>query len=337
MIIIKRFFNFVFLVGLLSAVIYHFRDSWQSIWLEVLQTSPLQMSALCIITALYFIFDSLITHSLASSYNENITFKDSLFWSFYCIFLGIATMGSGAGIGEIYYFHNKGLDSPVAGGICIIKYFLKKIVIVLYGLLGFAILYVYASSLVVDYRLYLLFGTVLAFLIILFLFALLTWSWFSHILFTILKKYITYKKWNAKIVSFEKEIMVFQSESKKILKNSQNTLIISILNFCKLTCMYVFPLFYFLTSIDMQSFFTVVMIMAISNMLAGVIPTPYGFGSLEFICFMLYGQIISNHEIISMLLLFRFFTDILPLAIGGLCFLFDKRKQHAIADEHSLL
>ncbi|MFV0395795.1 MAG: hypothetical protein ACK5LC_15645 [Coprobacillaceae bacterium] len=126
MIDIKKYINLTFIICIFIGIFIHFKDSWQNIWSEVLNTSLTEIFMLCVLTILYFVFDSLITFEMAIKYNDKITFKDCLFCSFYCTFLGIATMGSGAGIGEIHYFHSKGIDGPIAGSICIIKYVLKK-------------------------------------------------------------------------------------------------------------------------------------------------------------------------------------------------------------------
>ncbi|MFV0395796.1 MAG: lysylphosphatidylglycerol synthase domain-containing protein [Coprobacillaceae bacterium] len=209
----------------------------------------------------------------------------------------------------------------------------KKIITVFYGLIGFSVIYVLANSLIIDYRFYLLLGTLLAFLIILFLFAILTWRRFSNTIFSILKKVITYEKLRIKIISFEKEIKTFQLESKNILKDTKNLLYICFLNFCKLTCLYAFPLIHFLTTINSDNYILILFMMAVCNMLSGVIPTPYGFGSLEFICLILFGQIINDPKIISMLLLYRFFTDVFPLTIGGICFIYNKRKKDYILQD----
>lgn len=305
----------------------HFKESWQGILVEVLKTSPLEILVLLLITLIYFLFDGLITYKMASKHSDNISFKDCLFCSFYCIFLGIATMGSASGIGEVHYFHNKGIDAPIAGGICIIKYVIKKLMVAFYGLLAFSLLYVLMPSLVIDYRLYLFLGTILAALIILFLFALLTWDQFSSGIFKFVKKIITHEKWTTKIIVFEKKIKTFQLESKNILKDTKSIFIICLLNLCKLSCLYLFPLFHFSSVITIEYYFIIVMIMAICNMLAGVIPTPYGLGSLEFVCIILFGQIIREPKIISMLLLLRFFTDVIPLMIGSFCFVHSKRKK----------
>lgn len=64
--------------------------------------------------------------------------------------------------------------------------------------------------------------------------------------------------------------------------------------------------------------------MAVAYMLSGVIPSPSGVGSPEFVFLLLLGRFISPETALSAILVFRFATWILPFAVGGIIALAQK-------------
>ena len=60
--------------------------------------------------------------------------------------------------------------------------------------------------------------------------------------------------------------------------------------------------------------------------LSGVIPTPAGIGSFEFVYMLLFGPMVGTVDAASSMLLYRFATFIWPFVIGFVYVILEKRK-----------
>ena len=60
------------------------------------------------------------------------------------------------------------------------------------------------------------------------------------------------------------------------------------------------------------------MLMAISYMLAGVLPAPSGIGSLEFVFLLFFTRFAKESTAVPAILVFRLMIWIVPFAIGGI-------------------
>ena len=58
-------------------------------------------------------------------------------------------------------------------------------------------------------------------------------------------------------------------------------------------------------------------LMAVATVMASVIPAPGGYGALEFMQLVLFGPMLGRSRTVSMMILYRVVTTILPAFIGG--------------------
>ena len=123
------------------------------------------------------------------------------------------------------------------------------------------------------------------------------------------------------------QIDSMQEESLRSLKHSPRTAGgIFLCDFAKLTCWYLVP--WFVLSADLPvSLWQIVCITAAAQMLAGVIPTPAGLGSLEFVFLMFSTKIVGTAEAGAAMILLRCAVNIIPLVPGALLALTDRRKK----------
>ena len=85
---------------------------------------------------------------------------------------------------------------------------------------------------------------------------------------------------------------------------------------------------WFVLSADLPvSLWQIVCITAAAQMLAGVIPTPAGLGSLEFVFLIFSTKIVGAAEAGAAMILLRCAVNIIPLVLGALLALTDRRKR----------
>ena len=134
-------------------------------------------------------------------------------------------------------------------------------------------------------------------------------------------------KWQDKRDKMKAQIDSMQEESLRLLKHSPRTAGgIFLCDFAKLTCWYLVP--WFVLSADLPvSLWEIVCITAAAQMLAGVIPTPAGLGSLEFVFLMFSTKIVGAAEAGAAMILLRCAVNIIPLVPGALLALTDRRKK----------
>lgn len=237
---------------------------------------------------------------------------------YYCAFLRIATFGSGAGLGEIYYLHKGGIETAKATGLSLVQYMLHKITIALYGITGFLLLY----KIIRDYTGGLLpyMGTAIAItaaIIAGIVFIALPSKASAWVLSWLVKVGGRHEKVKKKAEFLSEQARLLQEASAEMLKEGRTLIKIILLNLFKFTCWYLIPFVVYgkygeLSAVGWIAF------TALTNMLAGVIPAPSGLGALEAVFVVIYSSVIGKERSISLAIIYRLVTTFLPFAIGSI-------------------
>ena len=166
----------------------------------------------------------------------------------------------------MYEMNRDGLPLARGAGLSMVQYIFHKVSITLYGLIGFLCLLFAKDESVSGYTAFLAAGIGLTALI-------------TAVLLLIAER-LCHGKWQDKRDKMKAQIDSMQEESLRLLKHSPRTAGgIFLCDFAKLTCWYLVP--WFVLSADLPvSVWQIVCITAAAQMLAGVIPTPAGMGSL---------------------------------------------------------
>ncbi len=312
------------LLALVIFIIYYLRDSWKEALTEVFRTSYITLGVIICLAFGYYVIEGGIISMMAKKYESEFGLLDGIRCGYYSSFYRVVTFGSGSGIAEIAYLNKYGIQGAKATGMTLIKYILHKITIVLYGLIGYGIACFTIRDLVRGYGWLLFIGSFIGVGIALILILVTISPWFSNNGFRLVRKIIANKKvWLEKCDALELQVNILQEEAKALLKEKK-LLTIIFLNFLKLSLWYLIP--GVVCRGEGLTLGLSIILTSISLMLAGSIPAPAGYGSLEIVFILLFGKIISKTKIISVILLYRFATTILPFLVGGLVTF---RKIHA--------
>lgn len=309
---------FVVLAITVFAAIYY-RDTLGDILTEI-GNLPASMTIIgFVFTYIYYLIEGKLIQYVASRHVKEFEWNQGVSIAYISSFYRFITMGAAAGPAEVYYLHRQGIQLSRATGMCLTKYIIHKITIVIFGIVSYLVLPADIRYVLKPYRTYILIGILIMAASVVVLTGVCTSRGFSSLIIRIIRKIPTKKeKTKTKIASLIANIILLQDESSELLRDKRKVLWIFILNVGKQTCYYLIPAIFLLHRSEIMGLY-IVELMAVSNMLAGVLPAPSGIGSLEYVFLTLFQTLTEAEIAASVILIYRFVTWVIPFAIGGIC------------------
>lgn len=325
----KKWWKLLFILIILGILYYTFHDSMGDI-LRQLASTPLYILVLISLFPVgYLLWDGHIVWLIARRNNSSFTYRNGVKNAFYCAFYRIATLGSGSGVASIYYLSQDGIPAANATGMVLFQYTLHKVSMSLYSLLMLLLQLPFIKNAYGDYIHYIFIGFLLTLVIagVLLSVTLIPklQDWYQ-----LLSEKIIVKKpgWKEKLENMGTQLTLLQSEGRAIAKDKLLLLRIVLANLAKFSCWYVIP--FILLHADTE--ITLLQALAVTSLtlsLAGVIPTPAGFGSIEALFLLLYTRLIPQTLAVSAMVLYRYTTMLLPCILGGILLLIGKAREKA--------
>ncbi len=249
--------------------------------------------------------------------------------TFLCEFYRMITLGNGSGFAEIHYLHKNGMEAGSAAVLTMIQYMLKRTAVMLLGTFGFAVLWREGDTRAVcrEYALFMAAGCgVTAGVILVFTALALSdrvASWAERLLEQLSRKL---PSWEKRFSKWKEQIRLLNRSGKDFLKQKRRSLCALALQIVKMLLFYSIPasLLFGKTGI---SFAESILLMAVAYMLSGIIPAPSGAGALEFVFLLFFSRFTDSGRALSVILLFRFATWVLPFGIGGGLMAAGRRKE----------
>lgn len=169
-------------------------------------------------------------------------------------------------------------------------------------------------------------GMVVTFLIIAFLLALSV-SVNVQVAFVVISDKLFKSKSMRKIIdTCNTQIYSLRETVYSILRDRTAFLRIYFWNVVKLAAWYVIPYVVLAPKHPEIDFLLTLSFVSFAVILSGVIPTPAGIGSFEFVYMLLFGPMVGTVDAASSMLLYRFATFIWPFVIGFVYVILEKRK-----------
>lgn len=318
--------SLIFILLLLIFSLYFYRDSIDEILAGIGQVSFPRLLVCSCLSVLSYLFEALVICKMTRLLLPGYSFGSAAVLAFQCEFYRLITIGNGAGIAEIHYLHKEGLDPAKGTVMTLLQYVIKKTGIMMLGIAGFLFLYGRPNTgrLCREYILFLLAGSVLTILIVLFLLFITLSSGFTCQVLRLIQWGIRKFPAAAEKLTLLKERLCGLNETGRIIFQQKRRLLVIISHsLLKLALFYAIPvclLFGKSPLTVLECFF----LTAAAYMLAGIIPAPSGIGSLEFVFLLFFGNFMDSAAAVPAVLVFRFVTWILPFAIGGFLTLLQK-------------
>ncbi len=330
----KNLIKLVFVIFIVVAIVYVFKDSLPQILAELKKTSIATLLFLCASSAIYEAIEGWITYSFARKYNKNFTYQMAVSSVYYASFYRVATLGSAGGVAAIHYLHEKGIPVSQGTGFYTLGYALHKGSIALFSMITLAISFPFIFQ---HYRQYggLLaagYGIMLAITLGLIMFC--CWNK-CHVILIKLARKCNYKgRFDRQVDRLEKECAMMEETSQTLMTSP--LFVISILgkNLLKDFFWYVIP-FLVLYRYGAFTLEQSLAITSLSIVVSAVIPTPAGIGGTEYVLTMLLAVFVGTGAAGSATLLYRFATFIFPFLVGAVVVLVRrvgktvKKKQNA--------
>lgn len=319
----------LFVCLLLGILYYSFRDSMGEMLTELSRVSSSVIFLLFLTVLLYHVCEGHITWLIVHKTHPEYTNWMGFCNAFYCSFYKTATLGSGSGIAGIYYLNRSGIPIPDATGMYFFQYIIHKFSMAVYSLLLFFMTYGFLHSSFADYQGYILLGFLGVCVIAGVLLAVATIPWMQtacNLLASRLEQ--KHPSWGTKLTGAGHKLALLQAQSRSLLQDPLLLLRLLLCNLLKFTTWYILPWFFFGGSAAAEDLpFTALQcfsLTALSQSLAGVIPTPAGIGSVEAVFVLLFRRLLPEGKAMSAVVLYRFDTMLLPCAVGAFFVLGEK-------------
>ena len=274
---------------------YTFRDSAKPIAEQLKQTSFQVILAICAASALYELVEGWITYAFARHYNPGFRYLDGVESAFYCSFYRVATLGSGAGIAAIYYFHEKEIDYSKSTGMYMIEYVIHKVSIAILSVLLLIFNFGFFKQNYSSYLWMLVLGYGITVVVACFLLLFCCSTRFHRLLLWLSEK--VNRKLNGKIERQKAQLAeycgILEEATRDLLRDGRLIFTAVLKNLLKFACWYSIPYLVLRAECDL-TLFQGMAVMSLTAMLAAVIPSPAGIGSTEFVFTLLFSVLIGT-------------------------------------------
>lgn len=332
--IVKNVLKWVLIFGLLAFGCIKNREFMADAFAEVLDTPTIKV-LLCFLAAnLFFVTEGVIINKMTATGEKRLSVLQGISCSYMCTFYRLATLGSGNGIAQLYYYNAKGIEVSRATGMAISQYTFQKITIGVMGVCSYLFLIVWGNQKLLAYSVYMLLGVVVISLICLFLFLITVSKKISDWVMNLARKMIKEKsRLYPQLDRAQNAIDSLQGQGRIIWHDKKLFFQVVLFNIFKFACWYVIPGILFFGNFNVNPFFCLTL-MAVCNMLGCVMIAPSGVGTLDFVFAIFFGAVISEAEdVAAAIMIYRFFTWVLPFLFGLIPAVFLKKNKTVLSHQ----
>lgn len=308
--------KWIFVIALIAMIIYTFRDSAGPILEELLQTSVWVVLGISIAAVVYHLIEAWITCSFVRVYQPKFSYWMGLESAFYCSFYRVATLGSGAGVAAVVYFHEKGIEPSKGTGMYMMEYVVHKISLAFFSVIFFVLDFAFMKQYFSEYFYLLTIGYGLTAFVSMGLVLFCCSKQFHRFILWICRKVNRKGKLDAQIAELSTQCRIMEDATAELM--TRKTLVWTNVgkNLLKFACFYGIP-FIILYQEYGLSLIHIWAVTSVAIMLAAVIPAPAGIGSSEFVFTAMFTVLVGTGAAGSAALLYRFATFVLPFLIGA--------------------
>lgn len=318
-------------IGLLALIvfliIFFVENSLRDIFDELKSTSLLILFMIIVFGVCYQLIEGIAISRIVKPFAKDFNHWDGFFASCYVAFYRVITLGTGTFISEVQFYRNKGLKASQGIGVNFLHMIMYKLAIITYASVGlviqFSMFYENAPRMIR----FIIAGLVLNLLIVGVLLVLSSSIYLQVGLVVICDKLFKSPKIRAFVDKCNLQIYSLRDAVRSLLEDRTALLKIYGWNLLKLAFWFIIPYVILVGEHGNLDLLQALSFISFSTVLAGVIPTPAGMGSLEFVYILMFSQIIGTVDAASSVLLYRFATYVLPFLIGGVYVFVQKRRK----------
>lgn len=337
------------LVLLLIISLIFYRDSFQEIWDGIRQVTAGELCVSMLLAGAGYLLEGMTIFCMMGAVIPAPSAWEGIFIAYVCEFYRLTTLGNGSGVAEIHYLCKCGMtkndvsssakrkngQGQPEGGITpgsatvltMIQYMIKRIAVMGLGILGFLIFYQKENTREIcsEYGAFVGIGCLVTIgIIVVFLSLSLSGRVAAAMFWGLEWVSVKIPSGEEAFQKWKEQIMLLNQSGKCILGQKKRMLCAVLVQMGKLLMFYGITA-YLLNGIASLDVCGCIFLMALSYMLAGVIPAPSGAGALEFVFLLFFARFVNTGMAVTAILVFRFATWICPAAVGGI-FLLVRRQ-----------
>lgn len=214
-------------------------------------------------------------------------------------------------------------------GIVILQYIFHKTTVFLYAGLMVLLHGKWVKSVLPDLKKYIYLGLMICGFIIVFLVLLCTWTPIRRLLLCIIDKFPNTDKWIDRKEAWTGNLEILYTETKEMLHNRVCCCEAIILDFLKLSWLFIIPFFCMMSlNISGMTLENTQTVAALMLLLIGILPNVSGAGPAEFAFLLLFTPLIGRVSAFSAMILYRVATYFSPFLLSiGVFFKISKSKE----------
>ncbi len=329
--------------GLILFGILANRTFFENVIQELRNVSPWLLVFVCILGLLYKVFDGVGLYLLGKDYKKEFTCKEAVKIAYYGAFFRVSTLGSGMGISKIYYMNEQKIPVGDGMGICLLQTIFIRLAYLTWGILAICFCHP-VQEYTREHLVMMVVGTIASVMVAIAFVFVAVQKKITQFLFEKIQSFLIKKQEKEKnsgkqtgrkimtatqcleyVEKAKHQVDLLQQAAEVILKNKKKVCKMFALSMLMQALWYMIPSC--IAAKSQVSFLETFWIVALTSMLAGIIPMPSGFGSVEVIFSMLFRQIGSSVLAATSILIFRFMSTFVPFFVGAGLLMYRVRKR----------
>lgn len=282
---------------------------------ELKEMSIVGIITICVCGILYRVIDGVVLYQMGHKYSAGFTLPKAVVTALCGSFFRVSTLGSGMAVSKIYYMKRDGIEIGNGMGICFLQTIFFKLSILIMG--AVAVLCSAVSRMAfANSKIFVIIDIVANILLVAAMVTVAVNKRLTGFLFRLGEKLCgRFPKAMAFLERAQYEVGLLQNESAAAMKDVRLCLLLLAESVIMQTVWYVTPCVAVIgDGVAMTDVFAMI---AIANMLAGVIPMPSGFGSVDVFFVLMYVQAGSSVAAALAMVVYRFATTFVPFFAGA--------------------
>ncbi|WP_373852594.1 lysylphosphatidylglycerol synthase transmembrane domain-containing protein [Tetragenococcus halophilus] len=327
----KIVLNLILLLLILGIMFYFIQNSMREIFVELKETNLVILLGVIFLGLLHQFFEGYGIKETVGSFAPNFSVFDGMMTSFYTAFYRVVTFGVGTLLAEIGFYKKKGIKISQGVGASALHMISYKAAIVTYAVLNLSFYFNAILNQRPKMIAVIITGIVLTVLLIVTLIVLSLSLNLQVLVLLFCNRFIRNQKLRVYIDQFNLQINALHHAMQSVLNDRTSLLKIYLFNLLKVGAWYVIPFVCLQEEFNDIDFFLTFALISFTLVVSGVIPSPAGIGSFDFVYLLMFRPLSGTVDAVSSLLLYRFASYVLPFLLGFLVFL--KERRTAITTE----
>ncbi len=326
----KLVLNFLLMSVIIVVILFIMKNSLGEIFHQIGRTKPSVLMGVTSLGLLFLCLEGYNYRQIVAPFDLKLSFSKGFFAFCYPAFYRVITFGAGTLVAEVMYFRQRGLSTSQSMGVTSIHMMLYKLGVISMSFVGllfaFPVLLAKMSYMVPV----VIIGLVVTSLVVFVIFLASANQRFHHWLMVLANRLFKSESAKKRIDSFNEQIESLRETVREIMTDRTNVIKLVGINVLKLIPWYVMPYVIFYDEHQLSLMLTMSLV-AMASVVGGIIPSPAGIGSFDFIFVLLFSPLVGRVDAASGLLLYRFGTYVIPVLLG--MFYVARNKEQELKEE----